>query len=154
MNQEFFEALALLEKEKGIPMEYLVEKIKNAIAIAVRRDVGGNDDNVVEIDPDTGRFFVAVRKQVVEDVTNPATEILAKDAAKYDKKAVVGDFVQIPLETKEFGRIAAQAAKHVIRQGIREAERGKLFQEYQNKQYDIITVTVLKTDPVRGNVTL
>ena len=153
-NKEFFEALALLEKEKGIPMQYLVEKIQNAISIAVKRDAGGSEDNIVEIDPVTGRFFVAIRKMVVEDVEDPATEITVDDAAKHTKNAAVGEMVQIPLETKEFGRIAAQAAKHVIRQGIREAERGQLLQEYQNRQYDIVTATVLKVDPKKGNVTL
>ena len=113
MNSEFFEALALLEKEKGIPMEYLIEKIAGAISIAVKRDMGGSEDNVVEIDPANQRFYVAVRKTVVEDIEDPTTEILMADAAKYNKHAMVGEVVEIPLETKEFGRIAAQAAKHV-----------------------------------------
>lgn len=154
MNSDFFEALALLEKEKGIPQEYLVEKIKNAIAIAVKRDVGGTEDNIVEIIPEQGRFYVAVNKCVVDEVTNPSAEILREEALKYDKNAIVGSMVQIPLETKEFGRIAAQAAKHVIRQGIREAERGQLLQEYQSRQYDIVSATVLRIDPKKGNVTL
>lgn len=153
MNKDFFEALALLEKEKGIPMEYLVEKIAAAISIAIKRDVGC-EDNVVEIDPASGKFYVAVRKTVVEDIEDPATEILKEEAAKYNKAAIVGAVVEIPLETKQFGRIAAQAAKHVIRQGIREAERGKLFEEYQSREHDIVTATVLRTDPRKGSVTL
>lgn len=125
MNTEFFEALTLLEKEKGIPADYLLEKIKAAIAIAVKRDYGGSENGLVEIDPEKGKFQVAIRKTVVEAVESPNTEILLNDAYKYDKKAEIGSVVDIPLETKQFGRIAAQAAKHVIRQGIREAERGK-----------------------------
>ena len=119
MNTEFFEALALLEKEKGIPAEYLLERIKAAIGIAVKRDFGGSENALVEIDPEQGKFEVAIRKTVVEAVENPNTEILLHDAYQYDKKAQIGSVVDIPLETKQFGRIAAQAAKHGIRHGIR-----------------------------------
>ncbi len=101
-----------------------------------------------------GVFFVAVRKEVVEEVENPMTQLSLTQAAKYQSGAVVGSIVEIPLETKEFGRIAAQAAKHVIRQGIREAERGQLLLEYQSRQYDIITATVLKLDQKKGGVTV
>ncbi|MCL2056185.1 MAG: transcription termination factor NusA [Oscillospiraceae bacterium] len=155
MNTEFFEALALLEKEKGIPMGYLLEKIKNAIAVAIKRDSeGGAEDNIVEIDPENGRFYVAFRKTVVEEVGDPANEILLEQAQRIDPKAALGSIVEIPMETKRFGRIAAQAAKHVIRQGIREGERELLLQEYQSREQDIVTATVLRTDERRGNVTL
>ena len=90
----------------------------------------------------------------VEEVEDPATQITIEDAVKYDKKALVGDMVEIPLEPKKFGRIAAQSAKHVIRQGIREAEKGLLFQEFRSRQHDIVTATVLRSDPKRGIVTL
>ena len=154
LNQEFFEALAMLEKEKGIPMQYLIEKIEAAISIAIKRDEDGAEDNVVEIDPEIGRFYVAVRKTVVEEIEDPGSEILKEEAAKYKKNAMVGDIIEIPLETHDFGRIAAQAAKHVIRQGIREAERERIMAEYQSHCNDIITATVLRTDPRTGNVTL
>ena len=154
MNTEFFEALTLLEKEKGIPADYLLEKIKAAIAIAVKRDYGGSENGLVEIDPEKGKFQVAIRKTVVEAVENPNTEILLNDAYKYDKKAEIGSVVDIPLETKQFGRIAAQAAKHVIRQGIREAERGQMMQEFQSREHEIISAKVVRTDPARGSVTL
>ena len=151
-NGEIFEALKMLEEEKGISAEYMIEKIRNAISIAVKRDANGGEDNIVEIDPETGRFFVAVRKQVVEKVENPTMEIGIDGAATYKKNAQIGDFVEIPLKTKEFGRIAAMSAKHVIRQGIREAEKGQLLAEYQSKENDIVTAIVLKTDPRKGNV--
>ena len=154
MNTEFFEALSLLEKEKGISRDALIEKIKGAIAIAIKRDVGGTDENVVEIDPDSGRFYVAVRKNAVKEVEDPDTEILLQDAYQYDSSVQEGGQIEIPLETKDFGRIAAQAAKHVIRQGIREAERGQLLQKYEDKKFEIISAPVLKVDPVKGNVTL
>jgi len=154
MNTEFFEAIKLLEKEKGIPAPYLIEKIGNAISIAIKRDANGGEDNIVEIDPATGRFYVAVKKTVVDEVEDPMLEISAEQAKSIDSAAMVGDTVQIPLDTKRFGRIAAMSAKHVIRQGIREAERGQLLAEYQSKEHDIVTATVLRSDPVRGSVTL
>lgn len=154
INSDFFEALRLLEKEKGIPVSYMVEKIQNAVSIAVKRDANGGEDNIVEIDPDTGRFFVAVRKQVVEQVEDPSMEIGLGPAQGHKPDAKIGDVVEIPLEPKQFGRIAAMSAKHVIRQGIREAERGQLLAEYQSKQRDIVTATVVKTDPRKGNVTV
>ena len=154
MNAEFFEALKLLEAEKGISVEYLCEKIENAIVIAVRKDYAGIEDVKAIIDPDTQTFEVALRKTVVDEVEDPANQINVDQAAKYDKKAQVGDVVDIPLETKQFGRIAAQTAKHVIKQGIREAERGQVLKEFQSREHEIITATVISTDPVRGNVTL
>lgn len=154
INSEFFEALGLLEKEKNIPKNLLAEKIATAIGNAIRRDMGASDDSVVEIVPDEGRFYVAMRKTVVDDVLDPAQEILPEDAVKYSTSATLGDVVEVPLDTKQFGRIAAQTAKHVIRQGIREVERGQLFEEYSSRQHDIVTATVIKTDPRKGNVTL
>ncbi|MCL2857565.1 MAG: transcription termination factor NusA [Oscillospiraceae bacterium] len=154
MNTEFFEALTLLEKEKGIPVHYLLEKIKNAIVIAIRRDGEECEDSIVEIDPETGRFYVAFRKTVVDDVENPATEIILEQALKYDKRAEVGGIVEIPMETKKFGRIAAQAAKHVIRQGIREGEREHLMAEYQSRTQDVVSATVLRIDERKGNLVL
>ncbi len=153
-NGEFFEALSLLEKEKGIPATLLAEKIATAIGNAIRRDMGASEDSVVDINPETGNFYVAMRKTVVDHITNPAQEILPEQAVKYGASAKVGDVVEVPLNTKQFGRIAAQTAKHVIRQGIREVERGQLFAEYSSRQHDIVTATVVKTDPKKGNVTL
>ncbi|MCL2578913.1 MAG: transcription termination factor NusA [Oscillospiraceae bacterium] len=154
MNTEFFEALTMLEKEKGIPIDYLLEKIKNAILIAIRRDGEECEDSIVEIDPESGRFYVAFRKTVVEDVEDPANEILLEQALSYDKRAKMGSVVEIPMETKKFGRIAAQAAKHVIRQGIREGEREHLMAEYQSRTQDVVTATVLRVDDRKGNLVL
>ncbi len=154
MNAEFFEALALLEQEKGISVEYLCEKIENAIAIAIRRDYIGVEDVKVIINPETRAFEVAIRKLVVEEVEDPANQILLEKAVKYNKKAQLVEIVDIPLETKEFGRIAAQTAKHVIKQGIREAERGQVLKEFQSREHEILTATVMNHDPVRGSVTL
>lgn len=152
-NDELFKALELLAKEKGIELDYLIEKIKAAIVIAVKRDMGGYEDNIVEIDPALKKFYVAVRKRVVEEAEYPY-EIILSDAKKYNTGAMIGDMLEVPLETKEFGRIAAQTAKHVIRQGIREAEVKQLYEEFQSKENDIVTVNIIRVDPRRGNVTV
>lgn len=116
-NAEFFEALKLLEKEKGITGDYLLEKIRAAIIIAVKRDFGGKENIAVIMDPATNEFSVSLFKRIVEEVEDPDEEMLPEEAAKYTKKPLVGETVEIKLETKQFGRIAAQTAKHVIRQG-------------------------------------
>lgn len=152
-NQEFFEALRLLEKEKGVPADYLLEKIKTAIGIAVRRDYGGVDAVFVDIDPETGRFAVSIQKNVVEEIEDEANDILLDEAKRYNKKAIVGQPVEIPLATKDFGRIAAQAAKHVIRQGIREGEREQMLQQFQHKLHEAVTGKVTRIEPT-GNVLL
>ena len=153
-NAEFFDALKLLEKEKGIPGDYLLEKIEAAIVIAVKRDYGGKDIIAVAMDPATREFSVSLRKTVVEEVEDPDTEMLPEEAVKYSKKATVGDVVEIPLETKQFGRIAAQTAKHVIRQGIREAERGQQMQEFQRRNQELVTALVTRVDAKTGAATL
>ncbi len=153
-NDEFFEALALLEKEKGIPGEYLLEKIRAAIIIAIKRDFGGEDNISVVMNPETHEFTASIRKTVVEVVEDPEQEMLVEQAIKYKKSAKVGDVVEIQLETKQFGRIAAQTAKHVIRQGIREAERGQQMQEFQRRNQELVTAQVLRVDPKTGAATL
>ncbi|HJB27062.1 MAG TPA: transcription termination factor NusA [Firmicutes bacterium] len=154
MNTEFFEALTMLEKEKGIPADYLLEKIKNAITIAVKRDYEGAEEVRVDIEPDKEIFEVAVGKEAVEEVFDPKIEILLEDARKIDPQAELESIVFVPLQTKEFGRIAAQTAKHVIRQGIREAERGQAFQKFQKHDQEIVSARVMKLDPRRGGITV
>ena len=109
---------------------------------------------MVEINPETGRFYVALRKDVVEEVEDPTTQISAADAAKYQSGITAGQVLEVPLDPKKFGRIAAQAAKSSIHQGIREAEKGLLLKEYESRQHDIVSAKVLRVDPVRGNVAL
>ncbi|MEG2597274.1 MAG: transcription termination factor NusA [Oscillospiraceae bacterium] len=154
MNNEFFDALLLLEKEKGIQADYLIEKISNAIVIAVKRDYEVIDNVNVSIDPETRKFAVSITKNVVEEVVDPETEISLDEAFKYSKRAKVGLPVEIKLDPKQFGRIAAQTAKHVIRQGIREAERSQMLEQFQNKVYEIANALVLKVEPSTGNATV
>ena len=149
-NNEFFEALSMLEHERGITAEYLIEKIKAAIVIAVKKNYEVEDDNVlVEIDPDSGKFNVALVQNVVadEDWYDEHAEIGITEAQKIRKSYEVGDRVVTPLKTKDFGRIAAQTAKHVIRQGIREAERSQQLSEIQSRAHDIVQATVTRVDP-------
>ena len=117
-NNEFFEALSALEKERGLPEDYLIDKIKAAIVIAVKKDYEVEDDNVVvDIDPELGAFRASLLRDIVEEVENPHTQVSLEDAQKVRKSYKVGQRMVTPLKTKEFGRIAAQTAKHVIRQG-------------------------------------
>ena len=155
MNAEFFEALAMLEKERGLTADYLIERISNAIIIAVKKDYEVEDDNVlVEIDPAKGKFNVSLVRDVVEEVENPHTQVSVAQAHEFRKSLEAGDRLVTPLKTKEFGRIAAVTAKHVIRQGIREAERNQQFTEMQSKAHEIVTGTVTRIDTLRGVVAL
>lgn len=154
MNQEFFEAVKMMEKEKGIPAEYLYEKIQNAIVVAVKRMYNGKDVVFCEINPDKYEMNVVLRKNVVEDILDEDTDITVQEAKRYKPTARAGEIVEIPLETKQFGRIAAQTAKHVIRQGIRDAERGQMMQEFQSHNQEIVTAKVQSIDRRTGNATL
>lgn len=153
MNAEFFSAIEDLEKEKGIPREYMYDKIKQAMLAAFRRDNPECADNVdILLDEDRKRIEMYVNKVAVEQVEEPALEIDLEAAKKITKRAKLGDTIKIPVETKKFGRIAAQAAKQVIIQGIREAERSMMIKEYESKKEEIITAIVDKIDPENEDV--
>lgn len=155
MNEEFFAAIELIEKEKGIPKEYMIEKISQALITAFKRDNDGVTDNVdVVVDPVKREIAMYVKKTVVKQVENPSLEMLVEQAVAYNKKATVGDVVSIPIETKKFGRIAAQTAKQVIIQGIREAERGMVFAHFTSKEREIVTAIVNRVDPFNGGAVL
>jgi N utilization substance protein A len=150
MNAEFFDALEALEKEKSIPEGYLAEKIANAINIAVKHNYKTGDNTVVELDPKRRVFRVALRKMVVENVENPQMEMLIDDAKKINPKAEIGVEIDIELDTHDFGRIAAQTAKHVIRQGIREVEREVITSEVMRRQHEMVTGTIQRIDRTSG----
>ncbi len=155
MNEELFMALEMLEKDRGVSADYLLEKVKNAIAIAVKKDYDVEDENVsVVMDPESGAFEVKLLKDVVDEVENPNTQISVDDAKKIKKSYKEGDQVETLLQTKDFGRIAAQTAKHVIRQGIREAERSQMYTEMQSKSQEIVSCLVTRVDNARGIVTV
>ncbi len=153
-TKEFFAALKIMEEEKGVPQEYLAEKIANAIVVALRKDYGGQDIVTCTIDTEKSLFAVTVRKQVVETVEDPVSQITLEDALKISSAAKENGFVDIKLDTKQFGRIVAQTAKHVIRQGIREAEHGQTLAEFQSHNRELLTATVQQIDQRTGNATV
>lgn len=151
MNTEIFAALRQLEKERGIPVDYMVERITQALVAAYKKDKDGYTDNVfVELNEDHLTMFA--QKEVVDDVISPATEITLDAARRIDSKAQLGDLVNVEIQTKAFGRIAAQTAKQVIIQGIREAERGMVFDAFASKEHEILTATVLRILPDTGDM--
>lgn len=154
MNKEFFEALDMLEKEKGIPKDYMVERVEAALLSAYRKDSGGKENARVKLDVEKKDIKLYKQLTVVEEVTNKSTEISLEEAQKKSKKYSVGDIIETVVRTKNFGRIAAQAAKQVIIQGIREAERGIMIKEYEEKKEEIVTAVVVRVDPTTGNATL
>ena len=155
MNAEFFEAIEAIEKEKGIPRTYMYDKIKQAMLAAFRRDNPECEDNVeIILDEDSKRIEMNVIKTVVEEVEDPSHEIILEAAKKISKRAKVGDELHVPVETKKFGRIAAQAAKQVIIQGIREAERGLIYEEFTSKEHEILTGVVTHVEPRNGAVSI
>jgi len=155
MNAEFFAAIEDIEREKGIPKEYMLEKITQALLAALKKDNPDAADNVVvAINEDKKKIDMYIQMTVVEEVESPATELLPEMAHKYSKRATLGDVVNVPVETKKFGRIAAQAAKQVIIQGIREAERGMVYEEFTSKEHEILTGVVSRVEPRTGNISI
>lgn len=152
-NEELFLALELLEKEKGIPMEFMVDKIQKAIATACKNTYG-NEEVDIQMDPEEGKFEVLLKKEVKEEVENPGREILLDKAKEIDPLAEVGGFVGIKLDTKQFGRVAAQTARNIIRQGIRDSERGQMMQEFQSKHQELVSGLVERVDPKTGAISL
>jgi len=154
MNKEFFEAVKMLEEEKGISSEYIYDKIRAAIISATRNSYGNRDNVVCDIDPEKQTMSVYVRIAVVDEVEEPAAEMTLEQARNYDANAQVGDFVEIALEPKKFGRIVAQTAKSVIRQGIREAERELATKEFQNRHQEVVTAKVNIVYPETGDASI
>ena len=151
MNTEFFNALDMLEKEKGIPKEYMLEKVEAALVSAYKKESGNNENVRIVLDPVKKDVKVFKQLNVVAEVTDPATEITVEDAKKISRRYKLGDVCEIEVKTKSFGRKGADAAKSVIIQGIREAERSIMTREYENKREEVITATVVKIDPTNGN---
>lgn len=151
VNKELFAALRMLQKEKGISMDVLCEGIQRALVTAVKRDYNNKDIVFCELNPKDETMRVFVRKNVVSEISDPDEDILVEQAQKYKPTAMPGDIIEIELETKEVSRIAADKGKHVIRQGIREAEHGKMREEIQSKNQEIVTAKVSRIDPETGD---
>ena len=153
---EIFAALALLEKERGIPQTFMMEKIIQAITTAYKRDHDGVENVIVDVDEEHRTLKMFVQKNVVdeEDYVDPANEMTLAEAKALSAKYEIGDIVNIPVDNTEFGRIAAGNGKQVIIQGLREAERGMVYDEFNSKQHEILTGVVTRMDPRNGNVSL
>lgn len=139
MNTELMEALNILEKEKSISKDVLLEAIEQSLIQACKNHFGKADNVKVTIDRETGDFSVYAEKTVVEEVVDSVVEISLANAKMMDSKYDLGDVVQVPIQSKQFGRIATQNAKNVILQKIREEERKVLYDEYYQKERDIVT---------------
>ena len=150
VGKEIFESLRELEKIKGIPVEYMIDRLKQALTNAYRKDREDHRDvpaeNVVVGISEEGLSMHQI-KTVVEVLDDVALEIHIDTARRYNPNVQVGDSVAIPVNIAKFGRIAAQTAKQVIIQGIREAERGAMFESYSSKAQELLTGTVLRLDP-------
>ena len=150
---EIFAALALLEKERGISPTFMMDKIIQALTTAYKKDHEGVENVIVDVDEVKKDLRMYVQKEIVEEVENPGTQMSAEEArAKYGR-VDLGGVVNIPVDNVEFGRIAAGNGKQVIIQGLREAERGMVYDEFNSKQHEILTGVVSRIDR-SGNVSL
>ena len=170
-NKELFEALRMFEKEKNIPMDYMLQQIQKAIVTACKNNTKsaskdntkeptptekGNENVVFKIDPDKNLFDVKLVKTVVDEVLSPDFEISLADAEKVTKRKriEIGEEIQVPLDPKQLGRIAVSSARSVIRQGIRAGEKDQTLLEFQSKLGEIVTATVERIDPKSGAATI
>ena len=157
VGAEIFASLRELEKLKGIPVDYMVERLKQALANAYRKDREDHRDvpadNVV-VNLDEHGLSIHLVKTAVEEVEDTALEIQLDAARRYNPAVQPGEPVNIPVDYQKFGRIAAQTAKQVVIQGIREAERGVMYESYSSKAQELLTGTVAKIVPATGDVLL
>ena len=153
---EIFAALAMLEKERGIPQTFMMDKIIQAVTTAYKRDHKDVENVIVDVDEEHQRLKMYVPKNVVaeEDYVDPFNEIPVEEAKTISARYEIGDVVNIPVDNTEFGRIAAGNGKQVIIQGLREAERGMVYDEFNSKQHEILTGVVTRIDPRTNAVSL
>jgi N utilization substance protein A len=154
MASELKEALEILEKEKNISKEAILEGIEQSLMQACKNHFGKADNVVVDIDHDTCEFSVYANKEVVENVEDPVLEISLLDAKKIKSSYEIGDIVRVPIESKSFGRIATQNAKNVILQKIREEERKSLYNRYFEREHDMVSGIVQRNIGKGVNVNL
>ena len=151
--EEIFAALELLEKERGIPQDFMMGKIIQALTAAYKKDHEGVENVIVDVNEEKKDLRMYVQKEIVEEVENPGSQISLEDARAMSAKYQLGGVVNIPVKNVEFGRIAAGNGKQVIIQGLREAEHGMIYDEWGSKEHEILTGTVHRIDP-RGTVHL
>ncbi|MGE4276433.1 MAG: transcription termination factor NusA [Lawsonibacter sp.] len=154
-GKEFFAAISQIEQEKGIKPGYMMEKITQALLSAYRRDHEGVGENlVIEANEESATVRLFLKKDIVESVDNPATEISLDEARSVLPHAQLGDVVRMEVKPKNFGRVAAQTARQVIIQGIREAEQGMVYDEFCSKEHELLTGVITRIDPRNGSVAL
>lgn len=146
MSSELFDSLALIEEEKGIRREIVLDALESALISAYKKHFGAVQDIGVVFDEETGAIRIIARKKVVEEVEDKECEILVDEAKRIDSKYDIGDVVEIEVTPASFGRIAAQTARQVILQRIHEAEREKMVNEYSDRENDIATAVVRKIE--------
>lgn len=146
MNAEFLDALRQIEKEKEIPLEVLLSTIESALETAYRKNFAATGDVRVRVSSSKGGFHVYCQKDVVDEVANAHTQVCLRDAVSHEPGACVGDTIEIEVTPENFGRIAAQTAKQVVVQRIREAERDKVYEDYRDRLGEIVTCTVQRRD--------
>ncbi len=151
MSSELFEALELLEKTKGIPVDYMLEKVEAALISAYKKEEGSNSVRV-SVNREKKKLKLIRVRTVVEEVLDPKSEISLDEAQQISRRYVLGSVVEDEVKTKNFGRISAQTAKQVIVQGIREAEKSNIIRDYEKKREEVISAIVIKRDETNGDV--
>ena len=139
MNKEFIHAIEDIEKEKGISKELMFEAIESALLLAYKKNYGSDQNVRVEIDRETGATHVYLRRDIVEVVEDEDYQITLEEAREIDPEYEIGDYIDYEIELADFGRIAAQNAKYVVLQRIKEAERNMIFEEFSVKVEQMIT---------------
>ena len=152
--EEIFAALDMLEKEKGIPQHYMMDKITQALINAYKHDHPDVEEVLVRVDEEHRTLKMYIQKTVVDEVENPGSEISRADAKAIAGSIGVGETVSLPVDNVEFGRIAAGNGKQIIIQGLKEAERDMIYNQFSGKEHEILTGTVTRIDPRNGNVSL
>ena len=142
MNKEFLDALTELEREKNISKEDIITAIEDAVELAYKKNYGNYPNVRVLVDREDGEVLVLMSKEVVEEVEDDMMEVSLEEARSYDERYEIGDVIEYQVDPKDFGRIAAQTAKQVVVQRIREAERRNSYDEFVNKQGEIITAKI------------
>ena len=146
MNEELIMALKAISKERGISLDILVDAIESALMSAYKKNYNTNCNVRVNLDRETGKIDIFASKTVVDEVEDKYTQISLENARKINPLFELGDVIEEEASAKNFGRIAAQTAKQVIMQRIREAEQGAIFEEYQEKEYEVLTAIVQRTE--------
>ena len=150
MNEEFILALKQLESEKGIPEDVIIEALETALVSSYKKNFGTTQNVIVEINRDTGEISLAAEKEVVDEVFDENTEIAVEDARRENPRLEIGDIYYEKIDPEKFGRIAAQTARQVVIQRIKDAERDVIYDDYADRENEIITCDVQRV--TKGNV--